>query len=42
MEEDIGVQKIKFCTKANHMKTSFKPETLSKYRNNGGVAPTNQ
>eukprot|EP00347_Sterkiella_histriomuscorum_P000526 403375513 len=41
IEEDIGIKKSKFMQKPSFMKSTFKPETLRRFRQNGGVAPTN-
>lgn len=42
IEEDIGVQKSKYLSRPGFMKSTFKPDTLRKFRQNGGVAPTNR
>lgn len=40
IEEDIGLKKSKFAIKPHFMKQNFRPETLKKYRDNGGVPPS--
>ena len=39
IEEDIGIKKLKL--KPTFLKSQFKPDTMERYRGNGGVAPTN-
>ena len=40
VEEDIGLKKLKYG-KPHFLKNSFKPETLKRYRENGGKPPLN-
>ncbi len=42
VENDIGVQKLKHMQKVSFLKTSFKSDTLKKFRDNNGVPLSNR
>lgn len=42
IEDDIGFQKARFTSKASFLKCSFKPETMRKFREGGGLPPSNR
>lgn len=41
IEEDIGVRKVGYG-KPHFLKAHFRAETIKKYRDNGGIPPSNE